>query len=201
MKKILALAAALTMSAAFAATLTDSGTLQWDYSYSTNQDVIENSNYVEASYKYYSTNAANEIPGLWVVANITANDTKLYITDRITNLYSMSGNNSILELRVGEMKNRYGWVWADDLQAKGDLHYGDGSYIEVYNKQINQYNDVVVQKAYYVGEFDAGDNVAIWVTHINDNKVGFTAGNKEDYNYDPLHNNELLESREKLEDV
>lgn len=96
--------------------------------------------------------------GNYFTVNIISGTGTLYITDKINNLHSMSGNTEILS----KVMSNYGYI------SNGSYVSGTGNTIIVNQYQHNQYNDLVTQLGYEVGTFSAGDSVGLWIA----NKAG-----------------------------
>ena len=102
----------------------------------------------------------NGVYGYSYYVKVTEGSGSLYLTDKINNLYSMSGNNEQLNKVTNMGANNYGWV----DNKTGIKYYGDGSTEVTYSKQMSQWNDLVTQNGYKVGDFKAGDEVGFWLT-------------------------------------
>ncbi len=105
----------------------------------------------------------NGVYGNSFTVKVTEGSGSIYILDKINNLYSMSGNGELLSLRANMTPGNYGYVTQD-----GTAVAGDGTTITTYEEQKSQWNDVVTQTGYKIGDFSVGDEVGIWVTNLND---------------------------------
>lgn len=113
--------------------------------------------------------------GFAYTIQVTEGTGSIYIVDKINNLYSMSGNNERLSLKA-DMSSpaKYGWV---DV-ATGLAHNAEGSTITTFSKQQNQWNDLVTQTGYKLGEFSAGDKIGVWLNPKNKNFTGASVFDK-----------------------
>ncbi|MDD3119266.1 MAG: hypothetical protein PHQ27_08815 [Victivallales bacterium] len=101
----------------------------------------------------------NGVYGYSYYVKVTEGSGSLYLTDKINNLYSMSGNNELLSLNANMSGGNYGWV----DKSTGISYGGDGSTIVTYSHQYPN-NELVTQTGYKVGDFTAGDEVGFWLT-------------------------------------
>lgn len=98
---------------------------------------------------------------------VTEGSGSLYIMDKINTLYS--SNNELLNTMVNVADtSQYGWV----DRSTGAVHQADGAQVVVYSKAMNQYNPVVTQTAYKLGDFTAGDEVGVWVNPLQGGGTG-----------------------------
>jgi hypothetical protein len=93
---------------------------------------------------------------------ITEGSGSIYITDKINNLNSMSGNGEVLSNRLLDVSDTSTYGWVDN--KTGELHNADGSTIVVNQHQENQWNDLVIQTGYKLGDFQEGDEIGVWLT-------------------------------------
>lgn len=166
MKKILmTLVMALMSASTFAA-------FQWSVVESTVQGVWDDGGQNNGVYGYAYTIQVTEGTG------------SIYIVDKIDNLYSMSGNNERLSLAVDMTStSNYGWV---DV-ATGTAYDAEGSTITTFSEQQNQWNDLVTQTGYKLGEFSAGDEIGVWLTPNGKNYTGASVFHKNN----PVNSNQM----------
>lgn len=124
--------------------------------------------------------AGNGIYGYSFFVRITEGSGTLYLLDKINNLYSMKGNNELLSSKANMAS--YGYV----DNKTGVASTSDGSTIVTYEKQMNQYNDVVTQTGYKVGDFNAGDEVGFWLT-VKGNTGASILNKSNDINSDKMN--------------
>lgn len=106
---------------------------------------------------------------------VTEGTGSIYIVDKINNLYSMPGNNERLSLAVDMTStSNYGWV---DVST-GTAYDAEGSTITTFSEQQNQYNDLVTQTGYKLGEFSAGNEIGVWLNPKNKNFTGASVFDK-----------------------
>lgn len=97
----------------------------------------------------------------------------IYIMDKISSLGG--GNNELLSQKVNMTStNNYGWV---DV-ATGLSYDADGEQKILYNQAINQWNPVVTQTGYKLGEFNAGDTIGVWLKPIGKTFTGASVFDK-----------------------
>ena len=122
---------------------------------------------------------------------VTEGSGSLYIMDKINTLYAT--NNELLSTVVNVADtSQYGWI----DRSTGAVYEADGSQVIVYSKAMNQYNPVVTQTAYKLGDFTAGDEVGVWVTTLQ----GDTGGSILDYSSSINSNNLISREYGKTED-
>ncbi|MDD4317343.1 MAG: hypothetical protein PHV75_02360 [Victivallaceae bacterium] len=129
--------------------------------------------------KWNDGGSNNGIYGYSFFVKVTEGSGSLYILDKINNLYSMSGNSDLLSIRA-DMTN-YGYV--DNIT--GNAFNGDGSTI-TNTSQFNQWNDVITQTGYKLGDFNEGDEIGVWLT-TNGNKTGASIFDKSN----PVNTNQI----------
>lgn len=129
--------------------------------------------------KWNDGGSNNGISGYSFFVKVTEGSGSLYILDKINNLYSMSGNSELLSIRA-DMTN-YGYV--DNIT--GNAFNGDGSTI-TNTSQFNQWNDVITQTGYKLGDFNEGDEIGVWLT-TNGNKTGASIFDKSN----PVNTNQI----------
>lgn len=131
---------------------------------------------VSAAFQYEVVEATtpatgpNAVYGYEYYIKVTQGSGTLYITDKINNIYSMSGNKEILSLNA-DMTN-YGYI---DLSTNNVVK-GNGNIITT-TSQVNQWNDVITQTSYELGTFSEGDMIGVWLT----NKKGNTGASVYDH--------------------
>ncbi|MGE4488327.1 MAG: hypothetical protein AB7E95_02140 [Kiritimatiellales bacterium] len=136
----------------------------------------------QAAFQYevvlLSDNTGPDVWGDEYAIRITEGSGTLYLVDHINNLYSANQNESLLDNITA-----FGYVNLTTGES------GEGSFdnsITTYEHAMSEWNDVVTQKGYAIGEFSAGDEIAIWVT-TTDGYTGSTAGQGDGaYNDDQL---------------
>lgn len=132
----------------------------------------------------YDAGAGNAISGYAYTIQVTEGTGSIYIVDKINNLYSMSGNTERLSLEVNMTStNNYGWV---DV-ATGTAYAAEGSTILTYNQAMSEWNPVVTQTGYKLGEFSAGDEIGVWLKPKNKNFTGASVFDKTN----PINSNQM----------
>ena len=117
----------------------------------------------------------NVISGNAYSIRVTEGTGSIYIVDKINNLYNMSGNTERLSLEVDMTStNNYGWV---DV-ATGTAYAAEGSTIATFSEQQNQWNDLVTQTGYKLGEFSAGDEIGVWLRPMDRDFTGASVFDK-----------------------
>ena len=86
----------------------------------------------------------------------------IYILDKIASTYG--GNTELLSMRANMTAGNYGYVTQDGVAVAGD-----GTTITTYNEAESQWDPVVTQLGYKIGDFGVGDEVGIWLTDVNGN--------------------------------
>ena len=102
------------------------------------------------------------VSGYAYYIRITEGSGSIYITDKINNLNSISGNGEVLSNRLLDVSDSSTYGWIDN--KTGEMHSADGSTIVVNQYQKNQYNDLVTQTGYKLGDFKEGDEIGVWLT-------------------------------------
>ena len=116
---------------------------------------------------------------------VTEGSGSLYIMDKINTVWDT--NNELLNTVVNVAdSSQYGWI---DRQT-GLAYQAEGSQVIVYSQAMNPYNPVVTQTAYKLGDFQAGDEIGVWVTTLQ-GETGGTIFNKTN----PINSSNLV-SRE-----
>jgi len=101
--------------------------------------------------------------GNYFVVNITGNNVDFYITDKINNKYSMSGNNEVL----AKVMSNYGYI---DLNST-PYQYTPGTWeTKVVAQHQEPHNELVYKTAYKVGTFNEGDTFGIWIENKSDER-------------------------------
>lgn len=125
--------------------------------------VFSSSLFAAFQYEIVPTPYTNEhyegTAGNYFVVNVTGGTGNFYITDKINNLYSMSGNNEVL----ANVMSNYGYI---DL-ATNEYFSGTWETTRTYEKQMNKWNDLVYQTAYKLGTFSAGDSFGVWIENLS----------------------------------
>lgn len=94
--------------------------------------------------------------GNYFTVRITEGSGSVYIMDKINNLSSMSGNNETLAKNI----SAYGYI-----DSNNQLVSGTWETIITNQYQKNQWNDLVYQTGYKLGDFQAGDEFGIWIAN------------------------------------
>ena len=126
----------------------------------------------------------NGVYGYAYTIQVTEGTGSIYIVDKIDTLYSMSGNNELLSLKA-DMSSpaKYGWV---DVST-GLAHNAEGTTIATFSEQQSQWNDLVTQTGYKLGEFSAGNEIGVWLTPNGKNYTGASVFHKNN----PVNSNQM----------
>lgn len=105
---------------------------------------------------------------------VTGGTGSIYIVDKISSLYG--GNNELLSMEVNmNSTSNYGWV---DV-ATGAAHNAEGSTITTYSKKMNEYQELVTQTGYKLGEFSAGAEIGVWLRPTGQEFTGASVFHKD----------------------
>ena len=122
--------------------------------------------------------------GFAYTIQVTEGTGSIYIVDKINNLYSMGGNNERLIMKADmSSTTKYGWV---DVST-GLAHNAEGTTIATFSEQQSQWNDLVTQTGYKLGEFSAGDEIGVWLTPNGKNYTGASVFHKNN----PVNSNQM----------
>lgn len=109
----------------------------------------------------YKIGSGNDIAGWEYWVEVTEGKGQVFIADKIASLYG--GNTEVLaNVATMDDKDSYGWIDYND--ETGTKHSATGESFVLYSKSMNQWNEVVTQMGYVIGEFSAGDKIGIFLT-------------------------------------
>jgi hypothetical protein len=118
--------------------------------------------------------SATGVSGHTFTIRVTEGAGAIYIVDKIDSLYG--GNSELLSLKADmSSPNNYGWV---DLTS-GTAYAATGGTELFYNEAANQWNSVVTQTGYKLGDFQAGDEIGVWLTNKKTGDTGASVFHKD----------------------
>lgn len=110
--------------------------------------------------------------GNYFMVRITEGSGSVYIVDKINNLSNMTGNNEVLAKNM----SAYGYIDSNNQLVSGTW---ETTITNQYQK--NQWNDLVYQTGYKLGDFSAGDEIGIWIANKKETLNGSTFSWYSDY--------------------
>jgi hypothetical protein len=111
----------------------------------------------------YDNSHGEGTAGNYFVVNVTGNNVDFYITDRINNSYSMTGNNQVL----AKVMSNYGYI---NLNSNPYQYIEGTGETKVIAQHQEPYNELVYKTAYKVGTFNEGDTFGIWIENKSDER-------------------------------
>lgn len=118
--------------------------------------------FIQAAFQYdiitypYDNSNNEGYGGNYFMVKITEGTGSIYIVDKINNLSSMSGNNEVLS----KVMSDYGYI-----NSSNELVSGTWDTIITNQYQKNQWNEIVYQTGYKLGDFSEGEMFGVWIAN------------------------------------